>query len=1420
MSELLSTTPNPAAAPVPPPQPPVVASGALRWLSRGAALLWWLCVAAAIVFGLAWGVLHGLIVPRIDELRPTLENRLTKSLGAPVQIGSITAQSNALAPSFELRDVRLQDKAGRDALVLKKIIVTLSPRSLVHLGFEQLVIEQPELDVRRDAAGQILVAGFPLTAAEGNDSSSAADWFFSQREFAIRSGTVRWTDERRDSPPLLLSQVDIVVRNQGRSHQIRLDGTPQADWGDRFSVLGEFRSPLLGDAGQWQKWQGEAYADFARVDVSQLKRYADLGVNVSRGYGSVRAWAQLDRGQVTEATADLALADVNVQLAADVQPLVMPSLKGRLLGQAVEGGLRVSTQGLAFQTQDGVVWPGGNVSFLQTGQGNTKPPFGEFKADRLDLAALAQIADRLPIDRAAQAQLRSFAPQGLVETVQATWQGPLSAPTAYSAQGRVVGLALAAQSGTATFVTATVATATATALVTAQPSHPGLRGATVDFKLTQLGGEANVAITQGAVTLPGAFEDPVIALDSFSTRAIWALDGTKIDVKLEAVKFANADAQGEAKVRWQTADPLKSRSKSRFPGVLDLQGTLSRANGAQVHRYLPMGIAKPAREYVRNAVVRGAISSAQFSIKGDLYDIPFSDPKLGEFRIAAQVAGVEFAYVPDIARAADSLPWPPITQLNGELIFDRSSVAVNAATGRMGNGLQITKADARIPDLGSASAAVQLSADTRGPLAAMLAIVNSSPLQEITNKALIQTKATGNADLKIRLNLPIKSIDRSKVAGTLTLANNDVQVTPDTPMLARSSGVILFSETGFSAKDVQSSLLGGEMRLSGGSRPGAGAADASIVFKAQGVASAEGLRQAKELGFVSRLGQNATGSAAYAATLAFRAGVPEIAVTSNLQGMALNLPAPMGKTADSTLALRYDNSVVASTIGEGQKLQDTIQVDLGTIANINYVRDISGKEPRVLRGTIGVGLLPGESAPPLDEGVVANINFAQIDVDAWKKILGGAAGIAAGAPSAATAPATSNTASGTALAGYVPSVIAVRARELVVEGRTLNNVVAGGSREGLTWRANLDARELGGYLEYRQPNGANAGRVYARLARLNLAQAAANEIEAALDNQPSAIPALDIVVEDFELRGKKFGRIEVEAFNRGIQSSPGEGIVREWRLTKFNAVMPEAQLSATGNWVAVGAGTQPGGARTGAERRRTVMNFKLDIADSGELLKRIGMDKVIARGKGKMEGQVAWLGSPLGLDYASLSGNFNVNIEAGQFLKVDPGFGKLLGVLSLQSLPRRLTLDFRDVFTEGFAFDFIRGDVKIDQSVAFTNNLQMKGVNAAVLMEGTANIVKETQSLRVVVVPEINAGTASLVAAAINPLIGLGSFLAQLILRRPLIEAATQEFTIDGTWIDPKITKVNRRSAAAANAAQSAPSASTSSNPPAVSNTP
>jgi uncharacterized protein YhdP len=266
------------------------------------------------------------------------------------------------------------------------------------------------------------------------------------------------------------------------------------------------------------------------------------------------------------------------------------------------------------------------------------------------------------------------------------------------------------------------------------------------------------------------------------------------------------------------------------------------------------------------------------------------------------------------------------------------------------------------------------------------------------------------------------------------------------------------------------------------------------------------------------------------------------------------------------------------------------------------------------------------------------------------------------------------------------------------------------------------------------------------------------------------------VVDDFELMGRQLGRAEIDAVNRG-------GAAREWRLNRLVFTNPDAVFTAQGSW----------GAVAGRDERRTSMDFKLEITDAGQLLNRMGMKDVLRRGRGRLEGQVNWVGSPFSLDHATLGGQLQIDVESGQFLKADPGIAKLLGVLSLQALPRRLTLDFRDVFSAGFAFDFLRGDATIENGVATTNNLQMKGVNAAVLMDGSADIAKETQNIRVVVVPEINAGTAALVATAINPVIGLGTFLAQAVLSRPLILAATQEFQIDGTWTDPKITRVPHR---------------------------
>jgi uncharacterized protein YhdP len=278
------------------------------------------------------------------------------------------------------------------------------------------------------------------------------------------------------------------------------------------------------------------------------------------------------------------------------------------------------------------------------------------------------------------------------------------------------------------------------------------------------------------------------------------------------------------------------------------------------------------------------------------------------------------------------------------------------------------------------------------------------------------------------------------------------------------------------------------------------------------------------------------------------------------------------------------------------------------------------------------------------------------------------------------------------------------------------------------------------------------------------------------------VPALDIVVDDLERDGHHLGRLEVLAVHR---AGAGPDAGPDWQLDRLRLSNPEALLEARGHWRA-----QPGA--PGA-LRRSVMDFELELRDAGTLLERVGQSGVLSGGRGRLGGQLAWQGSPLSPDIASLQGALSLRIDEGRFLKAQPGAARLLGVLSLQSLPRRLLLDFRDVFGEGFAFDKLEGEVRVDGGVARTRDLHMLGVQAAVMLDGQASLVQETQDLRVVVVPELNAGAASLAYAVVNPVVGLSTFVAQLLMRKPMMAASTREFHVHGSWADPQVDRVERR---------------------------
>ena len=1335
-----------------------------RWLLR---LLVWPVLLLWTLLALAWLALHWLILPHIEEWRIPIEVRASAALGVPVKIGHIAVHSSGWVPALELRDVKLLDAQQRTALHLPRVAVAISAHSLLNLkvNFDQLLIEGAELDVRRDRAGRIFVAGLDLGGSADSGTPGAADWFFAQHEFVIRGGTLRWTDEQRDAPPVALTDVQFVLRNGLRSHDMKLSATPPPEWGDRFTVVGLFTQPLLAPAGQWQRWRGKAYVELPRAEFQLLRRHATLPFELNQGSGVLRAWFDLRDGALRAATLDVGLNNVALRLGPKVEELRIDQLQGRIEAEQDEAGTTLALERFSFVTSDGMRWPGGDLKLKLRQREGAPATGGEFNAQRLDLALMAQIASRIPLGAALHQLLAELKPKGSVNDLTARWDGPLDAPERYQVKGQLSGLALAARP----------------AVQANRIGRPGLRNASLQLNANEKGGTARLEVRDGALEVPGLFEDPRIKLDRLNADLDWRIAGGRATLFVKNASLSNPDASGEFSAKWNSGAGTEAFGRGgRWPGEIELTGRLGNGLAVRAARYLPLGIPESTRRYVELAVKGGQMRQLEFRVKGDLWDFPYFDPSTtGEFRLATLADDVTFAFVPDAPATATEpvyrSPWPVLTGVSGELVIDRGSLEVKNAQAHLG-GVAWSGVQGGIRNVIEQRILV-LGGTARGSVADMLKVVNTSPVGGWIHGSLARATASGNGELGLALNIPLRDFAKAEVKGSVLLAGNDVRITPDSPLLSAARGRVDFSHKGFAVVGATASAYGGDIAFEGGVK-----ADGGLRFEGLGTASVEALRRSPELGLLARVAPHLSGKVAYRMGLAFVQGHPEINLTSDLVGLASELPPPLRKTAQAPLPMRYATTLVRDSWLPGRKLADTLALEIGPLLQVQYRRDISGDAPRILSGGIGVAA----PAPAPAQGVAVNANLAMVNLDAWEAVY----------RKVFDDPAVAGDDSGDD-PGYGPKQLAVRAQELITGGRRLTNVVAGISREPDQWRATLDADQLSGYVEYKPPRRvaagsavtpAGAGRVYARLTRLSLPKNEVEQIESLLDAPPSSVPALDIVVDDFELRGKKLGRVEIVATNQpgtSAQVNPATPATREWRLSKFSMATPEAQLTATGNWSAGGAAA-----------RRAEMDFKLDLRDSGVFLERLGLGKVVRGGKGMLAGQVAWLGSPLSLDFPSMSGQFNVNVDSGQFLKAQPGAARLLGVLSLQSLPRRLLFDFRDVFEEGFSFDSFAGDVRIDAGVAHTNNLRMRGVQAVVLMEGKADIGRETQDLRVVVVPEINAGAASLAYAVINPAVGLGTFLAQLFLRRPLSEAGTREFHVTGPWVDPQVDRVERKAEA------------------------
>lgn len=1338
-----------------------------------------LTLGVYIAFCLLFLALRYVVLPNIDEYKSTVEQVATRVVGRPVAIGTIHASWHGLYPKLTLNNVVIYNRNGDAALSLPRVSATISWWSVAvaNLRLNALEIVRPDLEIERDADGSLFVGGIYIDPAKESDGSGL-DWLLQQRQIVIRGGSLRWRDATRQGPELLLTDMTAVVENEWLQHRISIRATPPEELGTPLDLRARFSHSPFARLSDAASWTGTLYVDWRDADLARGRTWFDYPIEIEQGRGAVRAWLSFDHAAVVDLTADLGLSNLSARLRPDLDMLHLTRVQGRVAAGETLGtrtdklfwygrrGHTVALQDFSFETRDGLQLPPTTISERFVEASGARPASTEVQLAAVDLKALASFAGGLPLSQEQRRMIADFAPTGRLTDFSAKWQGAYPDIKTYQLKGNFAALSMRPKPAQPAI--------SKTRTQAARPAVPGLPGfsnLTGSVDMNEKGGGLKIVADNAILQLPGLFPAADLAFDELGMAARWTVQAdNKFQFNVTDARFLHEGMRGKLTARYST-----TLGGNKAADALELQAHLDQADVRMLGRYLPLSTSPKLSQWLTSGLQEGKLHDVAVVVNGKLAEFPYRTTRPGEkpkgqFSVSGRIENGKLDYAPGAFSASNRTRqlWPSIENINGRLLIDRTRLEVRGDKGQS-NGVALSNVVAGIPDLLAANPLLSVNGTAQGSLQDLLSFTVNSPVGGWIGNITDESRATGNARLLLNLQLPLHDMASAKVKGTVQFAGNDLTLMDGMPPLLRTTGELRFHEKGFDLAGVRANFLGGPVSLTGGSQR-----DGQIAVRAEGAASIDGVRRAYPMPMVERLSQRISGGARYTVQVNVRDKRPEIILESSLQGLALDFPSPLRKAAGEAMPLRLDLSAVPSE--RGGVLRDQIRASLGSTISARYQRRKGAAKDAgwdVVAGGIGVNV----PAPQPDSGLVVNVSLRALDIDAWRSATA----------SIVEAPAAPAAVPGAVPVGgdrlnleqyFSPEVLAARATELRIANKKLDNVVVGASHQDGVWQANIESVQVSGYLSWAESrSGRGRGRVTARLTSLIIPPSAAGDVSDLLEGKGVAtqIPALDVVAENFELFGRKFGRIELNANNASTPAG------REWRINKLSVANGDATMSATGNY------------QSHDGKSYSTLNYNLDIIDAGRLLDRLGFARVLRGGQGKMTGEVGWSGLPYSIDIASLTGELNLDLKAGQFLKVDPGAAKLLGVLSLQSLPRRLVLDFRDVFSEGFAFDGVTAAAMISKGIMKTDNFKMRGVSAAVLMDGTVDLVRESQDIHAVVIPEINAGAASVAyGLLVNPVLGIGSFLAQLFLRDPLMRAFTVEYDITGPWKDPVIRKASR----------------------------
>ncbi len=678
--------------------------------------------------------------------------------------------------------------------------------------------------------------------------------------------------------------------------------------------------------------------------------------------------------------------------------------------------------------------------------------------------------------------------------------------------------------------------------------------------------------------------------------------------------------------------------------------------------------------------------------------------------------------------------WPVLSDIGAEVLFRGRAMEIHAERGRIFQS-DIRWAKVAIEDMQAEPVVVTVRGDIAGPTQEKLDyLIQSPPLRQKFGQYLDILRAEGNSLLSLDMALPIQKMEDSRVSGTLRLDDNALFVPPLGEVLSHARGTLHFSSDGLQAKAISADLLGQPvvmdiLRTANGQTRfhATGRFDAVDLSRRYLPQVSDLLQGGSEWDVSLDVPMNGHSSTQQAVVLK---------VKSSMLGVAARLPSPLKKGEDDLLPL---------------KLQVSFPPAQEPVLRLAYGGFLSG----IFKFGEGgpMGLHRGELRFSTDAAVLPEQPGLRVvgwldtfSLDDWGSILGPGDGKGA--------------------AWLLSTDLAVREAE--VYGQKLHNLKLKVVAEEWYWQVQVESQELKGLLQIPRNNVHRplvAELEYCRLDSLNFTA----DPETTMD--PRSLPPLKVRVGDLRYKQRRFGGLQLETVpvHNGLK-------IKQLLLTPR-----KTRLSASGGWFVRGSGEQ-----------YSKFDIQVESENVERTLKAFGYLDSIRGGEGTVELSLQWPGSPVLPDenMELVRGRASMDLRKGQLLDVDPGAGRLFGLLSLQTLPRRLLLDFADVFREGFRFDRIRGDFLIEDGDAYTSNLYMIGPAARVDITGRTGLVAKDYDQLVTVTPKVSETLPLIGALALTPQIGAAILFVQKIMEPQINKATQTQYNITGPWASPNVVKL------------------------------